>query len=81
MLVEEQNGFRASRSCIDHILVLCSILRNRKALGLSTFLSFIDVQKAFDSIDRNLLFFKLSQIGISGKFYNAIQAMYSNVIK
>ena len=78
ILVEEQNGFRASRSCIDHILVLCSILRNRKALGLSTFLSFIDFQKAFDSIDRNLLFFKLSQIGISGKFYNAIKAMYSN---
>ena len=60
ILVEEQNGFRASRSCIDHILVLCSILRNRKALGLSTFLSFIDFQKAFDSIDRNLLFFKFS---------------------
>ena len=37
ILAEEQNGFRASRSCIDHVLVLCSILRNRKALGLSTF--------------------------------------------
>jgi hypothetical protein len=78
ILAEEQNGFRASRSCIDHILVLCSILRNRKALGLSTFISYIDFQKAFDSVDRNLLFFKLSQIGISGKFYNAISAMYSN---
>ena len=78
ILAEEQNGFRASRSCIDHILVLCSVLRNRKALGLSTFLSYIDFQKAFDSVDRNLLFFKLSQIGISGKFYNAISAMYSN---
>ena len=78
ILAEEQNGFRASRSCIDHILVLCSVLRNRKALGLSTFLSFIDFQKAFDSVDRNLLFFKLSQIGISGRFYNAISAMYSN---
>ena len=78
ILAEEQNGFRASRSCIDHILVLCSVLRNRKALGLSTFLSYIDFQKAFDSVDRNLLFFKLSQIGISGKLYNAISAMYSN---
>ena len=78
ILAEEQNGFRASRSCIDHILVLCSILRNRKALGLSTFLSYIDFQKAFDSVDRNLLFFKLSKIGISGRFYKAISAMYSN---
>ena len=78
ILVEEQNGFRASRSCIDHILVLCSILRNRKALGLSTFLSYIDFQKAFDSVDRNLLFYKLSQMGVSGKFYNAILAMYKS---
>ena len=78
ILAEEQNGFRASRSCIDHILVLCSVLRNRKALGLSTFISFIDFQKAFDSVDRNLLFFKLSQIGVSGRFYNAILAMDTN---
>ena len=47
-------------------------------MGLSTFLSFIDFQKAFDSVDRNLLFYKLSQIGVSGKFYNALTAMYSN---
>ena len=47
ILAEEQNGFRASRSCIEHIIVLCSVLRNKKALGLTTFLSFIDFQKAF----------------------------------
>ena len=56
ILVEEQNGFRASRSCIDHIFVLCTILRNRKLSGKETFLSFIDFQKAFDSVDRNFLF-------------------------
>ena len=78
ILAEEQNGFRASRSCIDHIFVLVSILRNRKSLGLNTFLSFIDFQKAFDSVDRNLLFYKLSQIGVTGRFYSAIQAMYNN---
>ena len=47
-------------------------------MGLNTFLSFIDFQKAFDSVDRNLLFFKLSQIGVTGKFYQALLAMYSN---
>ena len=78
ILVEEQNGFRASRSCIDHILTLCTILRNRKSLGLSTFLSYIDFQKAFDSVDRNLMFYKLSQIGVTGRFYGALQAMYKN---
>ena len=78
ILIEEQNGFRASRSCIDHVLVLCTILRNRKSMNLSTFLAFIDFQKAFDSVDRHLLLFKLSKIGISGNFFGAISAMYAN---
>ena len=67
LLVDEQNGFRASRSCIDHIFVLCTILRNRQAQKLSAFLTFVDFKKAFDSVDRNLLLFKLSQMGINGK--------------
>ena len=78
ILVDEQNGFRASRSCIDHILVLCTILRNRKSVGLDTFLAFIDFKKAFESVDRSLLLFKLSEIGIRGNFYKAISSMYSN---
>ena len=78
ILVEEQNGFRASRSCVDHIYTLCTILRNRKALGLDTFLAFIDYQKAFDSVDRSLLLYKLSQIGVVGNFYRAISSLYQN---
>ena len=78
LLVDEQNGFRAARSCIDHIFVLCTILRNRKSLGLDTFLAFIDYKKAFDSVDRNLLLYKLSEMGISGNFYDAISAMFRN---
>ena len=78
ILVEEQNGFRASRSCIDHIFSLCTILRNRKAMGLDTFLAYIDYKKAFDSVDRNLLLFKLSKIGVVGKFYCAISSLYQN---
>ena len=78
ILVEEQNGFRASRSCIDHFFTLCTILRNRKAMGLDTFLSFIDYKKAFDSVDRHLLLYKLSKICVVGKFYNAPKSMYSS---
>ena len=40
ILAEEQNGFRAGRSCIDHIFVMCTVLRNRKLLGKDTFLCF-----------------------------------------
>jgi hypothetical protein len=62
ILVEEQNGFRVGRSCIDHIFVMCTVLRNRQMLGKNTFLCFIDYKKAFDSVDRHLLLYKLSNI-------------------
>ena len=78
ILVDEQNGFRACRSCIDHIFVLCTVLRNRKLSGKDTFLCYIDYKKAFDSVDRNLLLYKLSHIGISGNMYRAISSLYSN---
>ena len=78
LLVEEQNGFRRNRSCQDHIFTLTSIIRNRKNKGLSTFAAFIDFRKAFDSIDRELLFYKLISCGIEGKMYKAIQSLYKN---
>ena len=57
---------------------MCTVLRNRKMLGKETFLCFIDYKKAFDSVDRNLLLYKLSSIGISGHMYKAISSLYSN---
>ena len=78
ILVEEQNGFRSSRSCIDHIFILITVLRNRKQLGKDTYLAFIDYKKAFDSVDRNLLLFKLAFNGVSGNMYKAIAALYLN---
>ena len=59
VLVDEQNGFRKSRSCEDHTFVLSSIIDSRKSEGKATFAAFIDMSKVFDSINRNMLFYKL----------------------
>ena len=47
-------------------------------MAKDTFLCFIDYKKAFDSVDRNLLMFKLYNIGIVGNIYRAISSLYSN---
>ena len=68
MLVDEQNGFRRDRSCTDHVFTLNSIIQIRK----ETFVTFIDLQKAFDTVDRDLLKLSLLCNGIEGDLYNAI---------
>ena len=77
VLVEEQNGFRKNRSCLDHIFVLSSILRSRLVEKKSTFACFVDFSKAFDFVNRKLLMVALKNIGIQGNFLSIYESMYS----
>ena len=47
-------------------------------MNKDTFLCFIDYKKALDSVDRNLLLFKLSEIGVDGHMYRAISSLYAD---
>ena len=76
ILVDEQNGFRKNRSCNDHIFSLSCIIRNRLNKGKPTFAAFLDMEKAFDKVDRNLLLLRLLQYGIDDKMYYSIKNMY-----
>lgn len=79
LLVDEQNGFRGGRSCVDHLTTLCSIIETRKTLRQSTYTAFIDFSKAFDRVDRRLLWYKLEKLGLSGNILRSLQAIYSEV--
>ena len=74
---EEQNGFRKKRSCTDHVYTLSTILRNRIAQRQSTFIAYLDAEKAFDRIDRDLMLYKLLKVGVHGHLYENIKAIYS----
>ena len=76
--VDEQNGFRKGRSCEDHIYSLTSIIKNRMTSKDSTFAAFIDLEKAFDWVDRDLLMYRLLQYNIDGKMYKAVRAIYNH---
>ncbi len=54
---DKPNGFRKKRSRGDNIFVLTSIIRNRMWENKDTFCSFIDMQKAFDWVNRDMLFY------------------------
>ena len=75
---EEQNGFRPKRSCSEHIYCLTTILRHRIQAKKSTYVCFIDAEKAFDRIDHDMMLFKLLKLGICGNLYRSIQNIYKD---
>ena len=76
VLFDGQNGFMKGRSCLDHIYTLYTIVINRKLESRDTFVCFVDAKKAFDTVNRDGLWFNLMRIGIKGKFLNAVQSLY-----
>ena len=79
ILTDTQNGFRQKRSTIDHLSSLTSIIENRKKLKKSTFVGFVDFKKAYDSIDRSLLWSKLTMMGVKGKLLDSLRSIYEQV--
>ncbi len=49
-------------------------------MSKDTFVAYIDFMKCFDLIDRNLLFYKLTEYGIDGKLYRTLKMMYTNTM-
>ncbi|VDI32581.1 Hypothetical predicted protein, partial [Mytilus galloprovincialis] len=79
-LCEKQNGFWKGRSCEEHIHSLYQTLNDTKISRKSTFACFIDRKKAFDTVNRTLLWYKLRKIGIRGKFLSAQQLYNASMI-
>ena len=50
-------------------------LNNKKRL----YCAFIDLQRAFDSVYRNALWYKLIKYGVDGKLLKLLRSMYSAV--
>ena len=79
ILKKEQLGFRKEHGCLEHALSLYLICKNRILLKKDTFMCFIDLKKAFDSVNCNLLWYKLQLYGLSGALLNNITALYKRV--
>ena len=77
----EQAGFRSGHSTIDHVFTLHSmILKHVYGGGRGKlFVAFVDYKKAFDSVDRTILWSVLGKTGLSTKFISMFKAIYANV--
>ena len=76
LLGEIQHGFRKGRSGADCTFVLNSVLWKTTAAKKKAHLAFIDLQKAYDSVDRAILWRKLESMGVKGKFLASLKSLY-----
>ena len=77
ILGEEQTGFRKGYSTTDHVYVLHLIIELYKFVHKRVYCAFMDYHKAFDSINRPLLWQKLFSYNINDKLFNVISHIYA----
>ena len=78
-LREEQAGFRQDRSCTDHIATMRIIIEQSLEWQTPLYSIFVDFQKAFDWVNRDLLLYKLStSYDIHGRLFNILSTIYKS---
>ena len=72
-----QIGFRKGYRTSDHVFVMKTLIDKYLNTGKRLYMCFIDFKKAFDTVWREGLFYKLLKQGISRKFVNLLINTYS----
>ena len=73
-----QLGFCKEAQTADHIFTLSTCIDKYLGKKKRLLSCFIDYRKAFDSVSREALLYKLANLGIKGRLLECIKHMYSN---
>lgn len=77
--LKEQAGFMKDRGCSDATSTLKITLQNLKASNHDAYVLFVDIVKAFDSVNREMLWQILKKYGIPPIALKCIEKMYTNI--
>ena len=78
ILFSSQYGFRKKHSCSDALMELVSEILKNKENGIYTACVFLDLSKAFDTLDPAILLKKMHNYGIRGKANSWFKSYLSN---
>ena len=79
VLPESQCGFRSNRSTVDMIFTARQIQEKCREQHMDLYQCFIDLQKAFDTVNRTALWKMLGKLGCPDKFVSMIKAFHVNM--
>ena len=72
----EQGGFRAGRGCVDQIFALKQIGEKSREKKRRVYVGFIDLEKAYDMVNREALWQVLRMYDVEGKVLNGIKSRH-----
>ena len=76
VIVEVQGGFRRGRGCTDQIFIVRQICEKYLGKGKDVYFAFLDLEKAYDRVDRNAMWNVLRLNGIGGRLLRGVKSLY-----
>ena len=75
-LSDEQAYFQLDRSCTDHIAIKSIIIKQSVEWQTPLYSVFVDFQKAFDSVDRDVIWRLMHYYNFPSKFVTIIEVIH-----
>ena len=75
---EEQCGFRQGRGCIDQIFAVRQICEKYMMKQKDVYMAFMDLEKAYDRVDRDALWQVLRIYGVGERLLQGVQSFYED---
>ena len=76
VIAEVQSGFRRGRGCTDQIFIVREICEKYLGKGKDVYFAFLDLEKAYDRVDRDAMWNVLRLYGIGGRLLQGVKSLY-----
>ena len=81
VLGEEQSGFRKGRGGLENVLTIKEIMERNSKCGDELYLTFLDIERAYDTVDRENLLQLLKHLRVDEKIVQILNELYTNKVK
>ena len=71
------NGFKKGARTTDNMFILQGLIERQLSLGKSLIVIFVDFSRAFDLVNRNILFYKINKSGSKGRIIDTLRSLYN----